>query len=47
MDEQTRSLLLQVAGYLRLVEKGIAVRREATDLIEKIGRAIAESDSKR
>lgn len=35
------ALLLQIAGYLRLIEQGIpAAQEEATDLLEKIGKVL-------
>ena len=40
MNEQTKSVLLQVAGYLTLIAKGITPhpsKTEAEELLNKIG----------
>lgn len=40
MDEKTRALLLEAAGLLTLIARGVVVpnlREQATELVEKIG----------
>lgn len=46
MDEKTEQLLLSIAGFLNLITNGMVpvpahAKTEATELLEKIGEAIA------
>ena len=49
MTNDTRFLLLQIAGFLTLVSKGLIpeplARKEASELLDKIGDAVAEKDA--
>lgn len=46
MDEKTRSVLIQTAGFLTMLARGIIaapahVQKEASELLDKIGELIA------